>query len=171
MHSHGGIDGGHIQCRTHTIGKQIKLLLTVLLHGDKLGPGRIDALPFAQKFGQFFGQFAGVEQAVQVGTEYTVLHTALRRAVCKDAERTAPHLGAACVDLVARQLYACKGFCGHTGCGLGQVLFGAEHRRGGQQAKAPQGAGGAALLPCRVAELFTQHLVAAAHAQHRRTGC
>ena len=75
------------------------------------------------------------------------------------------------MDLVARQLCACKGFCGHTGCGLGQVLFGAEHRRGGQQAKAPQGAGGAALLPCRVAELFAQHLIAAAHAQHRRTGC
>ena len=51
------------------------------------------------------------------------------------------------------------------------MLFGAEHRRGGQQAKAPQGAGGAALLPCRVAELFAQHLIAAAHAQHRRTGC
>ena len=27
LHSHSGIDGGHIQCRAHTIGKQIKLLL------------------------------------------------------------------------------------------------------------------------------------------------
>ena len=75
------------------------------------------------------------------------------------------------MDLVARERCPGKGGSGSAGCGLGQVLFGAEHCRGGQQTKAPQGTGGSALLPCRVAELFTQHLVAAAHAQHRRTGC
>ena len=75
------------------------------------------------------------------------------------------------MDLVARERCPGKGGSGSAGCGLGQVLFGAEHCRGGQQAKAPQGTGSAALLPCRVAELFAQHLIAAAHAQHRCTGC
>ena len=101
------------------------------------------SIPFFlhKKAVSFFSQFAGVEQPVQVGAEHIALHTALRRAVCKGAERTAPHLGAACVDLVARERCPGKGGSGSAGCGLGQVLFGAEHRRGGQQTKAPQGAG------------------------------
>ena len=107
--AHSGVNGRQVQRRTHAVCQQVKLLLTVLFHGDEVGPGRVDPLLSAQKSGQFFGQFAGVEQPVQVGAEHIALHTALRRAVCKGAERTAPHLGAACVDLVARERCPGKG--------------------------------------------------------------
>ena len=51
--------------------------------------------------------------------------------------------------------------------GLAQLLFGVEHGVRGQKRQPAQGAGGAAFFAVRIGKGVPQHLVAAAHTQHR----
>ena len=128
---------------------------------------RGDALLLHKKCGELFGQLAGVKQPMQVGAEHIGLHTPFRRAVGQNAERAALHCRAPGVDLVAGQLCPGKGDGPGGGMGLAQLLFGVEHSVRGQKRQPAQGAGGAAFFAVRIGKGVPQHLVAAAHAQHR----
>ena len=103
-----------------------------------------------------------------VGAKHLALHAAFGGAVRQGAERRALHSGAPGVNLVPGQVRPGKGLRRHGRLALGAALFGGKGGLGGQQAKAAQGLRAAAFGAFRVGQGLAQHLVAAAHPQHRR---
>ena len=167
VQAHYGVEGIQIQGAAHPVGQPVELLLAVLLHRDERGTFGADALSFAQKFHEFFGQFAGVKEAVQIGAENIALHTAFGVAVGLGAEGEALHLGAAGVDLIARQRGPGKRpGCG-GGVGLGAAFLRSKDGAGGQQTQPAQGLRTAALAAHGVGQRFAQHLIPAADAEDR----
>ena len=123
--------------------------------------------PAAEPARQRLSQRAGVEQAMEVGAEHIALHTALPAPVGVVGEGFALRLGHAGVYLVAFQLCTRKGG-GDGRFDLCAALLLAEQGPGGQQTQPPQSLLPAALAAGGVVEGLAQHLVAAAHPQHRR---
>ena len=107
---------------------------------------------------------------MQISARHVVLYAALGAAVCKAAEGHALHSGAPGMDLVAGQHCPRQLRRGDGGGILCAVLCVRKHSLDGQQPQPAHGLAASALSALGVGKGLTQHLVAAAYAQHWRAG-
>ena len=107
---------------------------------------------------------------MQISARHVALYAALGAAVCKAAEGHTLHGSASGMDLVAGQRSPRQLRRGDSGGVLCAVLCVRKHGPGGQQPQPAHGLAASALSALGVGKGLAQHLVAAAHAQHRRAG-